>query len=240
MIPHCSGFRDWSLSLPAETVILLITHVFQLHGIPTEIISDRGPQFTSTVWKHFCSSLSAKSCLSSGFHNQTNGQCERLNQEIENTLWCLCSQKHLSWSVHLPWVEYSHNSHVCSATGLYPFEVSLGYQPPLLSVSFPDPVGPLVRAHIRAIRLICKQSHSALQKTSAQNKLMADKKRRPAPTYSPGQLVWLSKYFPLKSLPRKLAPPPTRFLDPLPIKKSVKQKIPSHHRVQPNLPRLPS
>lgn len=33
--------------------------------------------------------------------------------------------------IHLPWIEYAHNSIVCSATGNSPFMASLDYQPPL-------------------------------------------------------------------------------------------------------------
>jgi hypothetical protein len=33
---------------------LFIAHIFQLHGIPLTIISDRGPQFTASFWKNLC------------------------------------------------------------------------------------------------------------------------------------------------------------------------------------------
>ena len=39
-----------------ETADLLTQHVFRLHGLPLDIVSDRGPQFTSQVWKAFCRS----------------------------------------------------------------------------------------------------------------------------------------------------------------------------------------
>lgn len=50
------------------TARLLTTHVFRLLGIPEDIVFDRGPQFTSRVWKEFCTTLGAKVCLSSGCH----------------------------------------------------------------------------------------------------------------------------------------------------------------------------
>ena len=76
--------------------------VFRLHGIPLEVTSDRGPQFTSTFWKAFCTLVGAKPQLSSGFHPQTNGQTERLNQELEKFLRCLVEGSPNSWVTSLP------------------------------------------------------------------------------------------------------------------------------------------
>lgn len=81
-----------------ENAQLLVDHVFRLHGISQEIVSDRGPQFTSRVWKTFCTALGARVNLSSGYHPQTNSQTERLNQELESTLYCVLSHNPLSWS----------------------------------------------------------------------------------------------------------------------------------------------
>nr|XP_023696137.1 uncharacterized protein LOC111858521 [Paramormyrops kingsleyae] len=66
-----------------ETAQLLIDHVFKLHGLPTNIVSDRGPQFMSRFWQEICTLLSATASLSAGFHPQTNGQTERANQDLE-------------------------------------------------------------------------------------------------------------------------------------------------------------
>uniref|UniRef100_A0A8C6K7U4 Gypsy retrotransposon integrase-like protein 1 n=1 Tax=Nothobranchius furzeri TaxID=105023 RepID=A0A8C6K7U4_NOTFU len=220
----------------ATTARLLFLHVVRLHGIPSEILSDRGPQFIAKVWKDFCRSIGAEPCLSSGFHPQTNGQCERLNQEVEDTLRCLCADNPTSWSLHLPWVEYSHNTHVSAASGLSPFEASLGYQPPLLPGTFPDSITPSVRSHMMACKRVWNHTRSALQRTSAQNKRYADRRRISAPAYSVGQEVWLSsQHFPLKGAPRKLSP---RFLGPFPIAaiispSAVRLRLPSHLRVHP-------
>ena len=43
----------------SETAQLLITHVVRLHGIPTDIVSDRGPQFSTRFWKAFCKLIGA-------------------------------------------------------------------------------------------------------------------------------------------------------------------------------------
>lgn len=96
-----------------------------------------------------------------------------------------------------------------------PFEITIGYHAPLLPALFADPVVPSVRALLHFIRRIWNQAHTALLRTSAQNKTIADRKRRPAPTYAPSQQVWLSsKDFPLKSQSKKLSP---GVLGPFPI-----------------------
>lgn len=46
----------------------------------------RWPQFTSQVWQAFCQSIGATISLTSGFHPQTNGQTERVNQDLETSL----------------------------------------------------------------------------------------------------------------------------------------------------------
>uniref|UniRef100_A0A8C7WV78 Gypsy retrotransposon integrase-like protein 1 n=1 Tax=Oryzias sinensis TaxID=183150 RepID=A0A8C7WV78_9TELE len=82
----------------SETADVLVNHVFRHHGIPSDIVSDCGPQFTSQVWKAFCSALGATVSLTSGYHPQANGQAERANQELEAALRCLASQNQADWS----------------------------------------------------------------------------------------------------------------------------------------------
>ncbi|KAG1935767.1 retrotransposable element [Pimephales promelas] len=108
-----------------ETALRVVDHVFRLHGLPMDVVSDRSPQFVSKFWQEFCKLLGATVSLSSGFHPQSNGQAERANQDLERVLLCLVSKNPSSWSQHLSMVEYAHNTLPVSATGLSPFECSL-------------------------------------------------------------------------------------------------------------------
>ena len=56
--------------------------IWKLHGIPKKILSDRGPQFASKFMEEFTKALGTKRQLSMAYHPQTNGQTERINQEI--------------------------------------------------------------------------------------------------------------------------------------------------------------
>ena len=63
-------------------VCLFRDNVWKLHGLPDSIISDRGPQFAVGIMKELNHMLGIKTKLSTAFHPQTDGQTERMNQEL--------------------------------------------------------------------------------------------------------------------------------------------------------------
>jgi transposase InsO family protein len=54
-----------------ETVQLILDGIVRLHGLPEEIMSDRGPQFASKFWRHLFELLGVDIRLSSAFHPET-------------------------------------------------------------------------------------------------------------------------------------------------------------------------
>ncbi len=57
-------------------------NIWKLHGIPRKILSDRGLQFASKFMEELTKVLGTKRQLSTAYHFQTDGQTERINQEI--------------------------------------------------------------------------------------------------------------------------------------------------------------
>jgi len=57
-------------------------NIWKLHGVPRKILSDRGPQFTSNFIKEFTKVLGTRRQILMAYHPQTDGQTERINQEI--------------------------------------------------------------------------------------------------------------------------------------------------------------
>ena len=161
-----------------ETTQLLFQHVFRLHGLPLEVTSVRGPQFASAFWKVFCTLVGVRPQLSSGFHPQTNGQMERLNQELEKLLRCLVEGSPSSWAASLLWVEYAYNSLPVSSTAMLPFACCLGYQPPIFPEEEREVRVPAARA------LVLRE-----RRTWEEMKRFADRHRRPATQYVVRQKV---------------------------------------------------
>uniref|UniRef100_A0A8K9WM10 Gypsy retrotransposon integrase-like protein 1 n=1 Tax=Oncorhynchus mykiss TaxID=8022 RepID=A0A8K9WM10_ONCMY len=202
-----------------ETAQIIIENVFRIHGLPSDVVSDRGPQFTSQFWREFCRLIGASVSLSSGFHPQSNGQAERANQTIGRILRSLSFRNPASWSEQLPWAEYAHNSLPSSATGLSPFQSSLGYQPPLFSSQFAESSVPSAQAFVQRCERTWKRVRSALCRYRAQTVRAANKRRTKSPRYCRGQRVWLStQNLPLKTASRKLTP---RFIGPFRISQVI-------------------
>ena len=61
----------------------LLEHIFQHHGLPTAIVSDRSTQFVSMLWTEVCRLVKITQRLSTAFHPETDGATERANQELE-------------------------------------------------------------------------------------------------------------------------------------------------------------
>uniref|UniRef100_A0AAQ4Q6V0 Gypsy retrotransposon integrase-like protein 1 n=1 Tax=Gasterosteus aculeatus aculeatus TaxID=481459 RepID=A0AAQ4Q6V0_GASAC len=219
-----------------ETAVVMMDSVFRIHGFPRDIVSDRGPQFVSRFWKEFCKLIGATASLTSGYHPEANGQTERLNQQLETGLRCLVAQCPAAWSKHLTWVEFAHNSLPTSATGMSPFQCVFGYQPPFFPESESEVSVPSAHALVRRCRRIWAAARQTLIRQGDRVKRAADRRRRPAPVYQPGQRVWLAaKELPLQVESRKLAP---RFVGPFPVSRvinpaAVRLRLPRSLRVHP-------
>jgi transposase InsO family protein len=64
-------------------VALLIECLIQHHRTPLIIVSDRGPQFVSLMWKQICSLIRITRRLLTAFHPETDGSTKWMNQELE-------------------------------------------------------------------------------------------------------------------------------------------------------------
>ena len=108
---------------------LFFTNVFPRFGLHSRMISDRGPQFASAFAQELARLLQYDIALSTAYHPQTDGETERVNQELETYLRLFASNKPEEWSKLLPMAEFAHNSATHSVTQKTPFSLMMGYEP---------------------------------------------------------------------------------------------------------------
>jgi hypothetical protein len=112
-----------------ELARMFFEEVICKHGVPSNIVTDRGSQFTSRFWNRVCSHLSIDHRLSTSFHPQTDGQTERQNQTMEQYLRAFATYEQDNWVDLLPLAEFAYNNSVHATTRLTPFFANYGYHP---------------------------------------------------------------------------------------------------------------
>ena len=69
-----------------KLVDMYIKEIVRLHGIPSSIVSDRDPRFTSKLWEGLQKEFGTKFKLSSAYHPRMDGQTERNIQSLKYLL----------------------------------------------------------------------------------------------------------------------------------------------------------
>jgi hypothetical protein len=120
--------------LPCSTMItgpgitqLYHDHVFRWFGLPTKIISNRDPQFTSHFSKALTTRLGIKQNISMAFHPQMDGLSEQKNQWIKQYLRLITSAVPEDWMQWLSLASAMYNNQRNATTGLLPNQILLGY-----------------------------------------------------------------------------------------------------------------
>jgi len=105
---------------------IYVNEVVRLHGVPTLIVSDRDPRFTSRLWPSIQRALGTNLSISTAFHLQTDGQSERIIQILKDLLRACALEFGGNWEEHLSLVEFTYNNSYQATIGMAPFEALYG------------------------------------------------------------------------------------------------------------------
>lgn len=175
---------------------LFVNNIFKLHGLPKDIVSDRGTIFTSEYTSQIAHLLGIQQNLSTAFHPQTDGQTERTNASLEQYLRGYCNYQQDNWVEILPMAEFAYNSHVSASTKVSPFFANLGYNPRWENLrKDPPDLTPITIESLNVFKaqMISLENYLRSELKWAQESMQENANRHLSapPVFHPGDMVWL-------------------------------------------------
>ena len=174
-----------------EAARLFTQHVFQYHGVPRVLISDRDTRFTSAFWRAFARQVGAETRFSTSFHPQTDGQTERMNRVLEEVMRHFINGEHSNWEELLPAVSFAINNAKSATTGETPFFLNYGAHPRTLESVPGCQSMPALGAVLRDMQSTLHRIKELYRSAQDRQKAFADKDRREH-TFKGGDQVLLS------------------------------------------------
>ncbi|KAF7685984.1 Retrovirus-related Pol polyprotein from transposon, partial [Cucumispora dikerogammari] len=130
LIDWATGFPE---AVPLKTIDSIsvaeaLLTIFSRVGIPNEILSDQGSNFTSQLMGQLHKLLGVKPLFSSIYHAAGNGRQERLHSTLKSCLKKLCENKPKDWHRYLVATLFALRELPSDRTGFSAFELLYGRQ----------------------------------------------------------------------------------------------------------------
>jgi len=212
-------------------------NVWKLHGLPESVVSDRGPQFAVELTKELNRMLGIKTKLSTAFHPQTDGQTERMNQELEQYLQFFIEHRQKDWLEWLAAAEFAINNKVHMATKISPFMANYGKEMRMGGDIRRKGKVESATAFVERMKRVHEEAEAALKKMQEEMKRYTDRGRKETEEWKKGDRVLLStKDLVFKERPTKKLT--ERYVGPYAIEEvvssnAVKLRLPSSMRIHP-------
>ena len=191
-------FTKMKIFIPTTTKVTVLeaaelfkNNVFKRFGIPKGIVSDRGTQFVLEFNKELWKLLGIKGMPSTAYHPQTNGQTERVNQELEVYLRFYINYQQDDWSRWLDQAEFIQNSNFHEAIQNTPFELMHGFTPWSGREEGNLDKSPGANEWKTKLMEARKRAQEALENVRASMKKHYDKKKEKGRDFEEGEKVWL-------------------------------------------------
>ncbi|KAG6935241.1 Pr gag-pro-pol, partial [Chelydra serpentina] len=110
-------------SITARTIAGELVKVFARVGLPREILTDQGTNFTSRLLQQVCELLGIKQLRTSVYHPQTDGLVERFNRTLKAMLRKFPPEELRQWDQLLPPLLLAVREVPQSSTKFSPFEL---------------------------------------------------------------------------------------------------------------------
>ena len=101
------------------------------YGLPEKMLTDQGCNFESDLLKALCEIAQVKKIWTSGYHPQTNGQCEHFNAILISMFGTLPEKHKSTWREQVPTLVHAYNCTRNDVTGFSPYYLMFGRKPHL-------------------------------------------------------------------------------------------------------------
>ncbi|MBW0568928.1 hypothetical protein O181_108643 [Austropuccinia psidii MF-1] len=166
-----------------DTAIIICNKVNSQTGLFQNIISDRDPKFTSSLWKNLHNLFGTKLSFSTAYHPQTDVLAERMIQNLERIIRRFCAYglefkdsngfTH-DWCTLIPTLKLAYKASIHSSTRKAPAMLEKGWNPRLPYYTLKKD---LVDIHPTAISFIIIIEKQDIMKTDVCKTLLNMKKR---------------------------------------------------------------
>ncbi|KAL0197545.1 hypothetical protein M9458_006085, partial [Cirrhinus mrigala] len=191
----------------AQTVAAIFRKEFLTRwGVPDFLLSDRGVQFVSAVFRELCENWNITPKITTAYHPQTN-MTERVNRTLKSMMAAYVDDNHKKWDQFLPEFRFALNSAIQETTGLSPAELQLGrkLQGPIDKVLHGPNLTPDTSFYdvVHHLHQLQKQAKERSEKAKLRQLRNYNKKRREL-TFKSKDRVWLQN-FPQSSAKHKFS-----------------------------------
>ena len=131
------AFSKWVEAFPLKSATAaaaancLERDIFTRFGLPEQIHSDCGAQFTSTFWQDMGRALQMKISYTTPANPKANGQVERMHRDLQNILKATNKGTISNWEDALPAALLALRTTRSEATNLSPYQIIFGREPTL-------------------------------------------------------------------------------------------------------------
>ena len=113
-------------NIETPTVAEALVEVFSRVGVPREILTDMGSQFTSGLMKEVSRLLSLRQLTTTPYHPACNGLVERFNGTLKQMLRRMCVEKPNDWDRYVAALLFAYREAPQASLGFSPFELLYG------------------------------------------------------------------------------------------------------------------
>ena len=113
-------------SITTEAVAEALVTIYSRVGLPEEVLSDMGTQFTSECMQEVERLLSVKHISTSPYHSQCNGLTEKFNGTLKKMLKRMCIEQPNEWHRYINPLLFASRQVPQETTVFGPFELLFG------------------------------------------------------------------------------------------------------------------